>query len=208
MGANTGDETRAGRDYNMERYHLPPDFVLRFLASKKVSDYGESHYIGPYSAHHSDDGSSQWAKGFPHDGWRIISKPYIEAYKSGASSPKVESDQLVYWYRPTPKGVSCSKDSLGPPQGIDMLSDSVFVTTLLTEPATLTVTSGSNKPVSKQAEAGIVTTNFTMGVGKQSFSVTRDGNKIMGGDGGLDIKNTCEHYNFNVYVGSFNATKA
>ncbi|KKK20680.1 hypothetical protein ARAM_000350, partial [Aspergillus rambellii] len=171
------------------------------------NDYGESHYIGPYSTAHSDDGSSQWAKGFPHDGWRIISKPYIAAYKSGAKTPVVESDQMVYWHRPTPKGVTCSKDPVGPPNGVHMLSDSIFVTTLLTEPAVLTVTSGSQSAVSVDVAAGIVTTNFTMGVGKQSFSVTRSGKEIMGGEGGLEIKDSCDYYNFNAYVGSFNATK-
>ncbi|KAK2757728.1 hypothetical protein FQN54_004697 [Arachnomyces sp. PD_36] len=172
------------------------------------NDYGESHYIGPYSAAHKDDGSSEWTKDFPHDGWRIITKAYIDAYKSGAKSPTVESDQLVYWYRPTPKDVTCSNDPLGPPDGVDMLSDSIFVTTLLTEPATLTVTSGSNSAASVEVDAGIVTSNFTMGVGSQSFSVTRDGNEILGGDGELEIKDSCETYNFNVYVGSFDANGA
>ncbi|KAL4912482.1 glycoside hydrolase [Aspergillus aurantiobrunneus] len=169
------------------------------------NDYGESHYIGPYSEKHSDDGSSQWTKDFPHDAWRIISKPYIAAYKAGEQTPTVESDQLVYWYRPTPKGVSCSGDSLGPPRGADMLSDSIFVTTLLTEPATLAVTSGSQASVEVEVDAGIVTTNFTMGVGAQSFSVSRNGQEIMGGQGGLDIQDSCDYYNFNAYVGSFAA---
>ncbi|KAJ5882838.1 uncharacterized protein N7473_011100 [Penicillium subrubescens] len=62
----------------------------------------------------NDDGSSQWAKGFPHGEWRIISKPYIEAYKSGATSPNVESDQTVCWYHPTPKGVTCEKEPSQP----------------------------------------------------------------------------------------------
>ncbi|KAL2864529.1 glycoside hydrolase family 71 protein [Aspergillus lucknowensis] len=167
------------------------------------NDYGESHYIGPYSASHSDDGSSQWTEDFPHDAWRIISKPYIAAYKAGDRTPTVESDQLVYWYRPTPKGVTCSKDPLGPPNGINLLSDRIFVATLLTEPATLTVTSGSQDSVSVEVDAGIVTTNFTMGVGVQSFSVVRNGEEILGGDGGLDIQDSCDYYNFNAYVGSF-----
>ncbi|KAL3431764.1 glycoside hydrolase [Aspergillus tetrazonus] len=168
------------------------------------NDYGESHYIGPYSEAHSDDGSAQWTKDFPHDAWRIIAKPYIAAYKAGEREPTVESDQLVYWYRPTPKAVTCSKDPLGPPNGINLLEDSVFVTTLLTEPATLTVGSGSLE-FSVDVDAGIVTNSFPMGVGSQAFSVTRDGEEILGGDGGLDVQDRCDYYNFNVYVGSFSA---
>jgi glucan endo-1,3-alpha-glucosidase len=192
----------------MVRYSNTVVTVFWHNKTDMALDYGESHYIGPYSAHHTDDGASQWAKDFPHDGWRIITKAYIDAYKSGADSPSVESDQLVYWYRPTPKDVTCSGDPLGAPDGIEMLSDSVFVTTLLTEPGTLTVTSGSNSPVEVEVGAGIVTTNVTMGVGVQSFAVNRGGEQILGGDGGMEIKDSCEFYNFNVYVGSFNATGA
>jgi glucan endo-1,3-alpha-glucosidase len=43
--------------------------------TNKEEDFGESHYICPAEPNHSDDGSSQWANGMPHDGWRIIMKP-------------------------------------------------------------------------------------------------------------------------------------
>ncbi|KAI2726397.1 CAZyme family GH71 [Penicillium roqueforti] len=166
------------------------------------NDYGESHYIGPYSANHSDDGSSQWAADMPHDGWRNLFKPYIAAYKSGAKAPIVEEDGVVYWYRPTPKGVVCTGDTLSAPLGVGMLSDSIFIATMLTNPATLTVQSGNDAPVSIAVPAGIFTSNVTMGVGAQSFHVTRNGQTILSGQGGLDVKDSCVHYNFNVYVGS------
>ncbi|KAJ7675128.1 glycoside hydrolase [Mycena rosella] len=148
------------------------------------NDFGESHYISGPQPNHSDDGSSQWAAGMPHDAWRRIMKPYIAAYKAGASTPTVDADGLVYWYRPTPKDISCTNDTLPAPNGISLLTDVVFVTTMLTAPATLTVTSGSLPPVSMNINAGIVTNNFTMGVGTQTFEVNRNGAKILGGDGG------------------------
>ncbi|KNG87646.1 alpha-1,3-glucanase/mutanase [Aspergillus nomiae NRRL 13137] len=166
------------------------------------NDYGESHYIGPYSANHSDDGSSQWAAGMPHDAWRDLYKPYITAYKSGAMAPIIEKDELVYWYRPTPKNVACTGDPLPQPNGVSMLQDSVFVATMLTKPATLIVTSGSHQPVSIEVPAGIVTSNISMGVGVQKFSVAREGKAIMSGTGGLEIKDNCKHWNYNVYTGS------
>ncbi|KAL2797602.1 glycoside hydrolase [Aspergillus keveii] len=166
------------------------------------NDYGESHYIGPYSAAHSDDGSAQWTKDFPHDAWRIISKPYIAAYKAGAHEPVVDYEQLVYWYRPTPKEVTCTKDPLGKPNGYQMLSDSIFVTTLLTEPATLTVWSGNREAVSVEVGAGIVTSRVPMGVGVQYFEVSRNGYTFIWGEGGMDITDHCDYYNYNVYVGS------
>ncbi|KAL3495713.1 glycoside hydrolase [Aspergillus germanicus] len=166
------------------------------------NDYGESHYIGPYSAAHSDDGSAQWTKDFPHDAWRIISKPYIAAYKAGAHEPVVDYEQLVYWYRPTPKEVTCTKDPLGKPNGYQMLSDSIFVTTLLTEPATLTVWSGNREAVSVEVGAGIVTSRVPMGVGVQYFEVSRNGYTFIWGEGGMDVVDHCDYYNYNVYVGS------
>ena len=108
----------------------------------------------------------------------------------------------MYWYRPTPKGVVCTGDTLSAPMGADMLSDSIFIATMLTSPATLTVQSGNNAPVDIEVPAGIVTSNVTMGVGGQSFKVARGGQTILSGQGGLDVKDSCVHYNFNVYVGS------
>ncbi|KAI0445701.1 glycoside hydrolase [Xylaria telfairii] len=165
------------------------------------NDFGESHYISGSQPHHSDDGSSAWATGYPHDGFRTLWAPYIAAYKSGADKPTVKSDQLVYWYRTTPKNTVCTGDTLGPPNGIQYLADVVFVATMLTEPAELTVTSGGNAPVTVTVQAGIHTSNFTMGVGAQSFSVSRNGAQILSGKSQKDIANSCVKYNYNPYVG-------
>lgn len=159
-------------------------------------------YSGP-EPNHSDDGSSKWAADFPHDAWRDLMKPYIAAYKSGASAPVVEAEELVYWYRPSPKGASCTGDNLGIPTGANLMEDVVFASTMLTAPAELTVTSGNQAPKTITVPAGINTFNFTMGVGSQTFSVSRGGQVILGGRGGRDISSSCVIYNFNAYVGSF-----
>ncbi|TGJ75899.1 hypothetical protein E0Z10_g10932 [Xylaria hypoxylon] len=169
------------------------------------NDFGESHYISDGQPNHSDDGSGAWATGYPHAGFRTLWAPYITAYKSGADKPTVESDQLVYWYRTTPKDTVCTSDTLGPPNGIEYLADVVFVATMLTEPAELTVASGGNAPVTVTVDAGIVTTNFSMGVGQQSFSVSRNGAEILSGTSEKDIANSCETYNYNPYVGVLSA---
>lgn len=130
-------------------------------------------------------------------------KPYIAAYKSGADTPTVVEDELVYWYRPTPKGVQCSSDGVGVPTGVDLFNDVVFASTMLTAPAELTVTSGNQPPRTVSVEAGIHTFNFSMGVGDQKFSVSRGGQQIMGGTGGKAIADSCTTYNYNAYVGSF-----
>ncbi|KAK1637957.1 glycoside hydrolase family 71 protein [Colletotrichum phormii] len=169
------------------------------------NDFGESHYISGSQPNHSDDGSSVWETGFLHDAWRTLMKPYIEAYKSGASKPTVVSDELVNWYRPTPKNTGCTNDTLGAPNGIQYLADVVFVATMLTQPAVLTVTSGSQASVGVPVDAGIQTTNFTMGIGAQKFSVSRNGVAILGGTSSKEISGACEKYNFNAFVGFFKA---
>ncbi|KAJ7175144.1 glycosyl hydrolase family 71-domain-containing protein [Mycena crocata] len=126
------------------------------------NDFGESHYISGSQPHHSDDGPSQWAAGFPHDAWRRIMKPYIAAYKAGALQFTVNADGLVYWYRTTLKDDKCSKDTLPAPNGINLLADVVFATTMLTAPATLTVTSGSQPPVSGMARGFLAATACTL----------------------------------------------
>ncbi|KAK7039500.1 glycosyl hydrolase family 71-domain-containing protein [Favolaschia claudopus] len=159
------------------------------------NDFGESHYISDSEPNHSDDGSSVWANGYPHAGWRIIMQAYIAAYKAGASAPSVTGDQVVYWYRGFPKNTRCTNDTLGPPNGIDLLQDLVFVTTLVASPAQLTVT----------VPAGVTTHNFTMGIGSQVFSLSRNGAQVGAGQGGLQIKDSCTIYNYNAYVGNFGA---
>lgn len=130
-------------------------------------------------------------------------KPYIAAYKAGASAPTVTRDTLVYWYRTTPKGVTCSNDPLGRPRGVELFNDVVFASAMLTQPAELTVTSGTRAPVTVTAPAGIHTFNFTMGLGEQKFKLSRAGVQVAGGSGAKQIQNSCTAYNYNAYVGSF-----
>ncbi|KAF3932559.1 hypothetical protein ABW20_dc0104890 [Dactylellina cionopaga] len=164
------------------------------------NDFGESSYIGPYNSGHSDDGSSQWANGFPHDAWRTLGKPFVTAYKNGASSPTVTSDKIVYWYRPHPKGLTCN-DPLAKPTGWDYAQDKIFIATMLTSPAELVVQSGSNGAVTINVGAGIVLSSVDMAVGTQSFKIRRNGCDIISGTGGIPVAGSCEKYNFNAYVG-------
>jgi glucan endo-1,3-alpha-glucosidase len=130
-------------------------------------------------------------------------KPYISAYKAGQTTPNVEEEQLIYWFRPHPKDATCTSDGLGAPRGKEFLADSVFVTTMLTEPAELTVASGNQPSITISVEAGIHAHNFTMGIGQQSFSISRGGTQVLGGTSDIEISNSCTVFNYNAYVGSF-----
>ncbi|KAJ5795911.1 CAZyme family GH71 [Penicillium psychrosexuale] len=188
----------------------------RFIEIVTWNDYGESHYIGPLKSPHTDDGASKWVNDMPHDGWLDISKPYIAAFKAGQSSPDnhISSDELVYWYRPAPRGVDCdSTDTcmvpanngsgnyfMGRPDGWESMADSVFVVSLLTSPATVQVNSGGTV-YNYDAPAGASAKEVPMGVGSQSFAVIRDGQTILSGTSMKEIINdcVCGLYNFNAY---------
>ncbi|OJJ08185.1 hypothetical protein ASPVEDRAFT_878595 [Aspergillus versicolor CBS 583.65] len=191
----------------------------RFIEIVTWNDYGEAHYIGPLSSPHTDDGCSKWVNDMPHDGWMDMSKPFIAAYKDGATSVDsyITEDLLVYWYRPTPREVNCdatdtcmvpaNNDSgnyfMGRPNGWETMQDAVFVVTTLKEPATVTVNSGGNVEVF-DAPAGASAFQVPMGVGSQAFSLSRNGRVIQSDISLLPIIDgcICGIYNFNPYVGT------
>lgn len=160
----------------------------------------------------------------PHDGFLQMAKPYISAFKAGAKTVDsyIESDQLIYWYRPTLKSASCdSTDTcekpwtgstpnanyfVGKPNGYDTMEDSIFVVALLKSAGTVTVISGSNSQTFN-ANAGPNAFEVAMGTGKQSFSLTRGGETVLSGDSLKDIISdcVCGLYNFNAYVGTLPA---
>lgn len=160
------------------------------------NDYGESHYVGPdaETSKHSDDGSSAWVTGKPHGGWLEMAEPYIAAYKAGAKEVSVSEEKLVYWYRGSPKAACGSFD------GIDTLQDAVFVVALLKTPGTVSISSGANTQTF-DAPAGASAFQLDMGVGKQTFSLTRDGAPVLSSTGALEISNACSPVNLNPFVG-------
>ncbi|KAF2787918.1 glycoside hydrolase family 71 protein, partial [Melanomma pulvis-pyrius CBS 109.77] len=191
----------------------------RFLEIITWNDYGESHYIGPLSSKHTDDGNSKWVNDMPHNGWLDMAKPFIAAYKAGEKSPAkfITEDQLVYWYRPTLKSLNCDatdttmEDAPNPqgnyfkgrPDGADSLQDAVFVVALLKEAGKVTAISGANSKTF-DAPAGASAWQVDMSVGAQKFSLERDGKEVMSEVSLRDVMDTCPCglYNYNAFVGT------
>lgn len=161
----------------------------------------------------------QWVNDMPHDGWLDIAKPFISAFKDGATSADsyVLSDELVYWYRPTLKSIDCDATDTtmvtadnssgnyfeGRPNGYEDMEDAVFVVAMLTEPGTITIQSGSNIQ-EYNAPQGISAYQVDMQVGKQQFFLARNGQTTMSAQSLKDISDVCPCgiYNFNAYVGT------
>lgn len=178
----------------------------RYVEIVSWNDYGESHYVGPLSSSHYDDGSSIWANDMPHDPWLDMAKPYIAAYKAGASSVNnyITSDQLFYWYRPQLSTASCdSTDNCGTkPDGYSTVSDSVFVVAMVQSAATVTVQSGSQSNT-YNVNAGVTMLKVPLNVGQQSFTLTRSSKTVLSGTSLKSVISgcVCGIYNFNAYVG-------
>ncbi|KAJ5959861.1 uncharacterized protein N7479_007011 [Penicillium vulpinum] len=197
----------------------------RFVEILTWNDYGESHYIGPLSSPHTDDGASKWVMDMPHNGWLDMAKPFIAAYKAESRLPIrfIEEEKLIYWYRPTPKDVNCDEtdttmqgtpnESIGDftrgrPDGADSMKDEVFIVTMLKLPATVKVKSG-DKTETYIAPPGIWSHSVPMGVGPQKFKVSRGFFTVdaLSGTSLRDVTDTCPCgiYNFNAYVGTLPA---
>ncbi|KAK3309363.1 glycoside hydrolase family 71 protein [Chaetomium strumarium] len=184
------------------------------------NDYGESHYVGPLSSRHYDDGNSKWTNDMPHNGFLELSKPFIAAYKNKDTSVNkyISKDQIIYWYRRTLKTLDCDATDttagrpannasgnyfMGRPDGWETMEDMVYVVTLLTQPGTIAVTSGG-QTVTQQVPAGANLIKVPAAVGKQQFSLSRNGQVVLRDTSLMDISNVCPCglYNFNPYVGT------
>ncbi|KAJ6515281.1 glycoside hydrolase family 71 protein [Mycena sanguinolenta] len=180
----------------------------QFVEILTWNDFGESHYIGPLHGDNSPvyaggpTGAELWVNGMPHDAWRDVAQAYIAAFKAGASA--ATTDELVYYYRPTPKNAPCTDTVASQPTGFQFANDDVFVIAMLASAGTVTITSGSNAPVIFHLPAGITTIAAPMGLGTQTFALSSS-TADFGGTGGLKITDVCSVYNFNAYVGKVSA---
>ncbi len=176
-----------------------PDWVEMFT----WNDFDEATYMSPI-----DDIS----KYFPylqvpaldyykcHAGALKLNQYFVNWYKSGAK-PAIQNDSLYYFYRTTPKAAVASNDPLGPVTWfLGDCSDVIFVTTLLTAPATLSVTTGS-QTLTYPVPAGLSHTRVPFQVGAQSFQLIRQGQTVLSQAGEPVIANpVC--YDFNYYTGA------
>ncbi|KAJ7799203.1 glycoside hydrolase family 71 protein [Mycena olivaceomarginata] len=177
----------------------------------------------PLSSQHTDDGSSKWVNDMPHNGWLDMAKPFIQAYKTGSTNVNqfITSDQIVYWYRITPKALNCDATDTtmqsannasgnyfkGRPNGYQSMADNVFGVALLRTPGTVVVNSGGTA-YTYNAPIGASAFSVPFHIGAQSFTLTRNGGTVMSATSLKVIQNSCPCglYNFNAYVGTVPAS--
>jgi glucan endo-1,3-alpha-glucosidase len=161
------------------------------------NDFNES-YVCPVAAPGSPD-NGRSPKAAPsylksrssHAGYLELSRYYIEWYKSGKPPPL--KDALFYFYRRHPKDAVAKEDR--PVKALaGLVQDVLYVTTMMTAPAELQVTSGGTKTV-HPVKAGIQHVRIPFSCGAQHFTVCRDGKSILTTEG-EPIADRIERYDF------------
>ncbi len=167
------------------------------------NDFDEASYFSPV-----DDVSTYWPwlthnrPGFYkcHSGAAKLNAYYIDWYKSG-HQPVPTHDSLYCFYRTHPKDATATNDTVGRVSWfIGDCEDTTFVTTILTAPATLVVTSGS-RTSTFSVPAGLTNTRIPFNVGAQSFKVVRSGRTLLTHTGTPIVAAPVE-YDFNYYTAS------
>jgi glucan endo-1,3-alpha-glucosidase len=109
---------------------LQPDFVEVIT----WNDAGESHYVGniwPEQTACCTD-IQAYADGFDHSGWQQVLKPFIAAYKSGATdassiSPISNGAEGAIWYRTLLTSASCSSSITNYQQAMDAINFAIIL---------------------------------------------------------------------------------
>jgi len=166
------------------------------------NDYSESTFIQPTRFPNTKFPAVET---LPHLGYYELLKYYISWYHSG-HAPKIIRDGVFFFYRTHPNDAVASDDisacALGPippDQKWGVVKDVIYVTTALTEPSVLRVTTGGavhDIPV----PAGMHTVDVPFKAGHQTFEIVRN-DKVRIHISGADILDNIKVYNFNVYSG-------
>jgi len=159
------------------------------------NDWVESSYVAPPLSVAASDVAS-----FTHRAFLDLGEHYIRWYKTG-KEPAVTEDSLYLFYYTHSKDATATADSCKVANSED-LSDEMYVTAMLTQPASVVLKSGSASQTFN-ASAGINTFNMTFSEGQQSASLNRGGAVVKTVSGDIQISNTgISRYNFNVYSSS------
>ncbi|KAL9588899.1 MAG: hypothetical protein Q9203_002301 [Teloschistes exilis] len=197
--------TRLSSDKNWSQAQDDSIFVDRWLSLLSLkpdfieivtwNDWSESSYVGPAAQVTTD---VYWAD-LDHSPFRALSKAFGKAFKAGGETATVdEADEGVYmFYRLQPASKLGSSDTLPLPTDASNLKDDVFVVSLLSDAAEITLKSGDAAPVTWSAPAGVQKTSHTWSLGTQSLQAKR-GDKVIADKTGPAIVGQMDKYNGNV----------
>lgn len=173
------------------------------------NDFGESHYIRDLPSRNEaakdyvelgELGNYVWGQN--HAPWRVMAKYYISWWKNG-HPPAIAEDQVMYWHRIHPKSAVCAGGSSEPIRNHQFPEDAVFVWALVKEPATISMSIGSNRDWTFEADSqgpsmGSVPFPWDIpqdGVRPQ-VRIMRKGRTVQVGISSQPVKTSCSWENF------------
>ncbi|KAL8769467.1 MAG: hypothetical protein Q9209_004528 [Squamulea sp. 1 TL-2023] len=162
------------------------------------NDWSESSYIGPPDSSATGTTNVYWGS-TDHSAFRSLTKAFIKAFKAGQDTVAVDTaDEGVYmFYRRQLAQSLGTSDPLPLPSDAGSLKDKVFVVSLLSAPAEITLTSGDTAPLSWTAPVGLQKTGHPWGYGAQVLQARR-GDQIIADKVGEAIVEQLEKYDGNV----------
>ena len=146
---------------------LKPDFIEIVT----WNDWGESSYIGPADTAPEDaNGGSYWSS-YSHAGFLKMAKIFIQAFHAGKSSVRVDraEEDVFMFYRTQPALTNGVNKTLPLPDNASYMHDDVFVVSFLNASASITLTSGDNKPYTYTAAAGVTKKAVLFALGPQNL---------------------------------------
>jgi hypothetical protein len=113
----------------------------------------------------------------------------------------IQDDQIIFWYRSHPKGVTCTTGDL--PRNADFPADAIFALALLSSPANISLDVGSShSEFLANAGATLGSVPFPTEDSQIPYlQIIRGGTQVKAGYGSMYITDACDYYNFNPWVG-------
>ncbi len=194
-------EYQGGRGLENQWRSIIETMNAKFVNLLTWNDWHESHYYQPTKVPDSHPG----IPAYPHLGYYELSKYFIRWYLM-RQQPTITKDAFFYFHRTTPKNAVATSDSTynagitwDPSKIIGSVNDVIFITTALTAPAEMRVTSGGVL-TTYNVPAGLSHTDAPFNVGAQHLELWRNSVKLAESDGAAVISNP-PAYNFNVNSG-------
>lgn len=158
------------------------------------NDNTEGSYYQPTNVPRAADNG---IPNFPHLGYYELSKYFIRWYKTGVR-PTVTKDAIFWFHRTQKRYAAASADPCGIPINDAAIygsaEDAIFVTTALTAPGTVRVTTGG-VPKDYPVPAGIAHTNVPFNPGQQVITVWRGGTDLAGSVSNVEAAPTARNFN-------------
>jgi len=159
------------------------DFLESYIAPIKDADERWPHFEPRQAGYHKSRAGALGLLSY-----------FIQWFKAG-EQPPILRDQLFWSYRTHPKDAVARNDPLGPVTQLNgNPQDVIYITTLLTAPATLKVATGDARTM-YTIPAGMSHRRIFYNVGKQRFELERNGAVIARGAGD-DVIAKPRHTNF------------